>query len=76
MLDPPGGRAALEDDGPSLDDLVRPLQQRPEDRQAEGLGGLEVDDQLKPVNPLNRQSIEVSRRNPNQHRGPAPARSD
>jgi hypothetical protein len=71
MLDPLGRSAALEDDGPSLDDLVRPLQQRPGDRQAEGPGGLEVDDQLKPVNPLNRQSIEASRRNPNQHRSPS-----
>jgi hypothetical protein len=33
--------------GPSLDDLVRPQQQRLRDRQAEGLGGLEVDDQLE-----------------------------
>src|SRR5204862_4519251 len=30
-----------------LDDFVRPLQQGRRDRQAEGLGGLEVDDQLE-----------------------------
>ena len=30
-----------------LDHLIRPLQQRLGDRQAEGLGGLEVDDQLE-----------------------------
>ena len=30
-----------------LDDLIRPPQQRRRDRQAEGLGGLEVDDQLE-----------------------------
>ena len=32
---------------PSLDHLIRPLQERRRDRQAEGLGGLEVDDQLE-----------------------------
>src|SRR6266446_2535571 len=32
---------------PSLYDLIRPLQERLRDRQAEGLGGLEVDDQLE-----------------------------
>src|SRR5260370_851589 len=32
---------------PSLDHLIRPLQERLGDRQAEGLGGLEVDDQLE-----------------------------
>ena len=31
----------------SLYDLIRPRQQRRRDRQAEGLGGLEVDDQLE-----------------------------
>jgi len=31
---------------PSLDHLIRPLQERLRDRQAEGRGGLEVDDQL------------------------------
>jgi hypothetical protein len=31
----------------SLDDLIRPRQQRRRDREAEGFGGLEVDDQLK-----------------------------
>ena len=30
-----------------LDHLIRPLQERRWDRQAEGLGGLEVDDQLE-----------------------------
>ena len=30
-----------------LDHLIRPLQKRRRDRQAEGLGGLEVDDQLE-----------------------------
>src|SRR6266851_7078422 len=30
----------------SLDHLIRPLQERRRNRQAEGLGGLEVDDQL------------------------------
>src|SRR5438876_3241671 len=32
---------------PSLDHLIRPLQERRRDRQAEGLGGLEVDDELE-----------------------------
>src|SRR5437879_3394830 len=32
---------------PSLDNFVRPLQQGRRNRQAEGLGGLEVDDQLE-----------------------------
>src|SRR6202158_3010316 len=31
----------------SLDHLIRPLEERLGDRQAEGLGGLEVDDQLE-----------------------------
>src|SRR4030095_3656392 len=31
--------------GPLLDDLIRPRQQRRRDREAKGLGGLEVDDQ-------------------------------
>src|SRR6266851_4683654 len=30
-----------------LNDFIRPLQQRRRDRQPEGLGGLEVDDQLE-----------------------------
>jgi hypothetical protein len=30
-----------------LDDLIRPLQERRRDRQPQGLGGLEVDDQLE-----------------------------
>ncbi len=30
-----------------IDHLVRPLQERRRDRQAEGFGGLEVDDQLE-----------------------------
>jgi len=33
---------------PSLDHLVRPLPERWRDRQAEGLRGFEVDDQLNP----------------------------
>ncbi len=33
--------------GHRLDDLIRPLQQRLRDRQAERLGGLEVDDQFE-----------------------------
>src|SRR6266481_6720411 len=32
---------------PLLDHLIRPLQERRRDRQAEGLGGLEVDDELE-----------------------------
>ena len=35
--------------GPSLYDLVRPQQYRLRDRQAERLGGLQVDDELEPV---------------------------
>ena len=35
--------------GPSLDHLIRPLQERRRDGQAEGLGGLEVDDELELV---------------------------
>ena len=30
-----------------LNDLIRPLQQRWRDRQPEGLGGLQIDDQLE-----------------------------
>src|SRR6266852_3198362 len=41
--------------GLSLDHLSRPRQQRRRDRQAEGLRGLEVDDQLEPVKSLDRQ---------------------
>ena len=33
--------------GPSLDHVIRPLQERRRDREAERLGGLEVDDQLE-----------------------------
>ena len=33
--------------GPSLNHLIRPLQKRWRDRQADGLGGLEVDDQFE-----------------------------
>src|SRR5215813_4890860 len=32
---------------PSLNHLIRPRQQRGRDREADGLGGLEVDDQLE-----------------------------
>src|SRR6266851_727082 len=41
--------------GPSLDYLIRPLQERRGDRQAEGLGGLQVDDQLELGGLLDRQ---------------------
>jgi len=50
----PGGlqpRAArpgsLEDSHSLLDHLIRPLQERPRDREAEGLGGFEVDRQFE-----------------------------
>src|ERR1700720_413153 len=33
--------------GPSLDDLVGPLQERRRDRQAEGLGGLQVEGEFE-----------------------------
>jgi hypothetical protein len=39
---------------PSLDHLIRALQQRRRDRQAENLGGLEVDDKLEFRWPLHR----------------------
>jgi hypothetical protein len=39
----------------SFDHLIRPLQQRLRDREAEGLGGLEVDHQLELGGPLDRQ---------------------
>ena len=42
--------------GPSLDHLIRPLQERRRDRQAEGLGGLEVDDELELVGCSNGRS--------------------
>ena len=38
---------------PSLDHLIRPPQQRRGDRQAEGLRGLEVDDEIELVGLLN-----------------------
>jgi hypothetical protein len=41
--------------GPSLDDLIRPQQERRRNRQAERLGGLEVDDQLERGRLLDRQ---------------------
>src|SRR5437660_11305216 len=40
---------------PSLDDLIRPEQERLRNRQPEGLGGFEVDDQLELLRPLDRQ---------------------
>src|SRR6185295_18285009 len=40
---------------PSLDHLIRPLEERLGDRQAEGLGGLEVDDQLELGGLLDRE---------------------
>src|ERR1700730_13006876 len=39
--------------GPSLDHLISPLQERRRDRQTEGLGGLQVDDQLVLRRPLD-----------------------
>src|SRR6266851_796904 len=39
----------------SLDHLIRPLQERRRDRQAEGLGGLEVDHQLELGGLLHRE---------------------
>src|ERR1700730_717069 len=41
--------------GPLLDHMIRPLQERRRDRQAEGFGGLEVDDQLELGGLLNGQ---------------------
>jgi len=38
----------------SLDDVVRPRQQRGRDRHSEGFSGLEVDDQLVFIRPLDR----------------------
>src|SRR4029453_282157 len=40
---------------PLFDDLIRPRQQRRRDGEAEGLGGLEVDDQLERCRLLNRK---------------------
>ena len=45
---------------PSLDHLIRPQQQRRRDRQAEGLGGLEVDDQLELRGLLDREARRAS----------------
>src|SRR5258707_15544723 len=44
---PNGSSPPIRFGGPSLDHLIRPLQERRWNRQAEGLGGLEVDDQLE-----------------------------
>jgi hypothetical protein len=41
------GDGALACDGRLLDHLIRPLEERGWDREAEGLGGLEVDHQLE-----------------------------
>src|SRR6266478_7186537 len=38
-----------------IDHLIRPLQERRREREAEGLGGLEVDDQLELRRPLDGQ---------------------
>src|SRR5262245_10149561 len=43
----PPPRSAGSGGGPSLEDLIRPRQQRGRDREAERLGGLEVDDEFK-----------------------------
>jgi hypothetical protein len=48
------GRSAYTG-GRSLDDLIRPGQQRRRDRETERLGGLEVDDELELGGLLNRQ---------------------
>src|SRR5258705_13976188 len=60
---PAGVRASLRlytemkwPDADSLDYLVRPPQHRLRDRQAEGLGGLEVDHQLELGGPLDRKA--------------------
>jgi hypothetical protein len=44
-----GDRAPARVPRKLLDHLIRPLQERRRDRQAEGLGGLEVDDEVEPV---------------------------
>ena len=46
-LPPPAAGAGHKPDGHLLDHLVCPLKERRRDRQAEGFGGLEVDDQLE-----------------------------
>jgi len=38
-----------------IDHLVRPLQERRQNRQAEGSGGLQVDDEVEPIELPNRQ---------------------
>jgi hypothetical protein len=43
----PASRSAGSGGGPLLDYLVRPRQQRWRDREAERLGGFEVDDELE-----------------------------
>ena len=59
----------------SLDHLIRPLQERRRDRQAEGLGGLEVDDQLEPVNLLEGQIARLGALEDLVDEDPRPART-
>ena len=42
-----------------LDDLIRPCLQRRRDREAEGLGGIEVDDQVKLGRLLDREIARI-----------------
>jgi len=55
-----------------LDHLIRLLQERRRDRQAENLGGLEVDDELKPFGPLDRHISRLGTRQdfPDKDAGP------
>src|SRR4030095_8563052 len=51
----PPARSAGSGGGPLFDPLIRPRQQRRWDREAEGLGGLEVDHQLELCRLLDRE---------------------